>query len=73
MKSFLGGLALATGMALLNGTVTPPPSVCFVFPKFESHGRRSCDTRHLQGSVRDPSCELAEAASGLNQLAATIA
>ena len=36
MKSFLGGLALATGMALLSGTATPPPSVCFVFPRFES-------------------------------------
>ena len=36
MKSFLGGLALATAMALLSGTATPQPSVCFVFPRFES-------------------------------------
>ena len=36
MKSFLGGLALATGMALLSGTATSPPSVCFVFPRFDS-------------------------------------
>ena len=32
MKSFLGGLALAMGMALLNGAATPPPSVCLRVP-----------------------------------------
>ena len=36
MKSFLGGLALAMGMALLGGTATPQPSVCLLFPRFES-------------------------------------
>jgi len=35
VKSFLGGLALATGMALLNGAVTPLPSVCLLLPNFE--------------------------------------
>ena len=56
MKSFLGGLALATGMALLNGTVTPPPSVCFCF-RISNPRPWSWDTRHLQGSVRDPSSD----------------
>jgi hypothetical protein len=36
MKSFLGGLALATGMALLNGASASPPAVCLVLPSFES-------------------------------------
>jgi hypothetical protein len=35
MKSFLSGLALATGMALLNGATTPTPSVCLLLPSFE--------------------------------------
>ena len=37
MKSFLGGLALATGMALLNGTGTPPPAMCLLLPNIESY------------------------------------
>ena len=36
MKGFLGGLALATVMALLSGASTPSPSVCIVFPRFET-------------------------------------
>jgi hypothetical protein len=36
VKSFLGGLALAMGMALLNGAATPPLSVCLLLPDFES-------------------------------------
>jgi len=35
MKSFLGGLVLATGMALLNGATTPLPSVCLLLPDLE--------------------------------------
>ena len=36
MKSFLGGLALASTMALLGGTATPQSSVCLLFPRFEA-------------------------------------
>jgi hypothetical protein len=35
MKSFLGGLTLATVMALLNGATTPPPSACILFPRLD--------------------------------------
>jgi hypothetical protein len=35
MKSFLGGLALAAGMALLNGATTPAPSLCLLLPDLE--------------------------------------
>ena len=35
MKSFLSGLALAVGMALLNGATTPVPSLCLLLPDLE--------------------------------------
>ena len=38
MKTFFGGLALAAGMALLNGIATPSSSLCLVFPEFQSPG-----------------------------------
>ena len=38
MNTFFGGLVLALGMALLNGTATPASSVCLVFPEFRSPG-----------------------------------
>ena len=33
MKNFLGGLTLATIMALLNGATASPPSACILFPR----------------------------------------
>jgi hypothetical protein len=35
MKSFLGGLTLATIMALLNGATVSPPSACILFPRLD--------------------------------------
>ena len=35
MKSFLGGLTLATIMALLNGVTAAPPSACILFPRLD--------------------------------------
>lgn len=35
MKSFLGGLTLATIMALLNGATAAPPSACILFPRLD--------------------------------------
>ena len=35
VKSFLGGLVLATAMALLNDAAASPPAMCIVFPNFQ--------------------------------------
>jgi hypothetical protein len=32
MKSFLGGLCLATGLALLNSISASPAAMCVIFP-----------------------------------------